>query len=766
MRRTGLGLSLVLSTSFFMNADSIVPLARAAPYRSTGGVLPLRTVRLYETGVAYFERTGAVSSSPGGGRMTLPVPAGHLDDALKTLVVLGGPGAGARPLVHGLEFGSSMSKGMARALAGLPAAADEPISTRDLLASLKGAPVYVQVQGQGAGYTGRIVEVLDAEGEPPVSSETRQQALNMNRPAGEPGAGQAQAQGQDKGKDGARPRQRPDLVVVLLSDRSELRRFRASEIAALRPLDGGSASRLASALDALSVRGAQTRRDLRLLTTASGPVTIGYIAEAPVWRTTYRLVLAQQEGTAAAAGSQKGGTLQGWALIHNDADEDWRGVRVQLVNGKPDSFLYPLAAPRYERRELQHPENELSTVPQLLDTTVDAIWGDNTGGLSASSAGVGGSGYGSIGLGRIGTVGHGAGGGGTASGSGVSGSSVLQVGDLASIAPAAGVEAGALFTYTLAAPLDLRAHGSALVPFVQEAVEVEALTLFAGPGNGQAGRSGARLVNSTRQTLPQGPIALFAEGGFAGEALLDRLKPGERRFLQFGTDLDVDLSVARSKSREEVKRLTFAGGRVVEHFLRHTDTAYEIENRSAQGRRVYVALGIGQNAKVSGADRVDYDAVAGKPMAVLQAPGRRRTERALAIVEGLSRTTPVERLSAAWLAERAAMGGLPAAERAAAGEAAARAREMEAAQRERDRLKGEVGKIEEDLKRWREDLKALGGAGSGPGAGHGQGAAAPFVKRILEAEDRLAGLRDKATAQDEVIKGRRDAMVAVLDRLR
>jgi hypothetical protein len=737
--------------------STILPASTGAapPQRPNGGVLPLRTVRLYETGVAYFERTGVVST-PGGGSTTLPVPAGHLDDALKTLVVLGGAGAAAKPLVHGLEFGSSMSKGMARALAGLPSGADEPISTRDLLASLKGAPVHVQIQGQGAGYTGRIVEVLDAQGEPPVSSEAR---ANMNRAAAEPGKDEGQGPGPGNAKDGARQRQRPDLVVVLLTERAELRRFRASEIAAVRPLDSGSASRLASALDALSVRGAQTRRTLRLLTTASGPVTIGYIAEAPVWRTTYRLVL----GPDAAASKDRGGTLQGWALIHNDADEDWRGVRVQLVNGRPDSFLYPLAAPRYERRELQHPENELSTVPQLLDTTVDAIWGDNTGGLSGMGMGGGGSGQGTIGLGRIGTLGRG-GGSGTAAGQAVSGSSVLEVGDLASIAPAAGVEAGALFTYTLAAPLDLRAHGSALVPFVQEAVEVEAMTFFDGPGNGQAGRSGAKLVNSTRQTLPQGPIALFADGGFAGEALLDRLKPGERRFLQFGTDLDVEISVARSKSREEVKRLTFSGGRLVEHFLRHTDTAYEIENRSAQGRRVYLALGIGQNAKVSGADRIDYDTVAGRPMAVLQVPGRRRTERALAMVEGLSRSMPVERLSAAWLAERAALAGLPAAERAAAGEAAARAREMEAAQRERDRLKGEVGKIEEDLKRWREDLKALGGQ-TGPGAGHGQ-VAAPFVKRILEAEDRLAGLRDKAAQEEQNSKGRRDAMVAVLDRLR
>src|SRR5579872_6110022 len=74
-------------------------------------ILPLRTLRLYETGVGYFERSGRV-----GAPTSLPVPAGHLDDALETLVVLGQDG---KSTVRGIEFGSSISRGMARALAGL-----------------------------------------------------------------------------------------------------------------------------------------------------------------------------------------------------------------------------------------------------------------------------------------------------------------------------------------------------------------------------------------------------------------------------------------------------------------------------------------------------------------------------------------------------------------------------------------------------------------------------------------------------------------------
>src|SRR5689334_16418403 len=96
--RMGLGLLVLCSCQHAFTQD--------------GSVIPLRTLHLYETGVGYFERAGRVTSST-----SLPVPAGHLDDALKTLVVLSPGEVGA---VSGLEFKSSISRGMARALAGLP----------------------------------------------------------------------------------------------------------------------------------------------------------------------------------------------------------------------------------------------------------------------------------------------------------------------------------------------------------------------------------------------------------------------------------------------------------------------------------------------------------------------------------------------------------------------------------------------------------------------------------------------------------------------
>ncbi len=112
------------------------PPAASGPSAQGANILPLRSLRLYETGVGYFERSGAL----GGKASALPVPAGHLDDALKSLVVLNGGAAGH---VTGVAFTSSVTRATARTRAGLPQDPDAPAAFRDLLASMKGERVVI-----------------------------------------------------------------------------------------------------------------------------------------------------------------------------------------------------------------------------------------------------------------------------------------------------------------------------------------------------------------------------------------------------------------------------------------------------------------------------------------------------------------------------------------------------------------------------------------------------------------------------------------------
>jgi hypothetical protein len=691
-----------------------------APPRNPASILPLRTLRLYETGVGYFERTGAVTAND----TALPLPAGHIDDALKTLVVLAADGSAT---VQGVEFPSTVSRAMARSLAGLPLNADGPISFEDLLASLRGASV--EIATPSGTVAGRLVDVVGVDGAAPLADDDK----------GEKGA---PAKGQEK-----RPAPRPaELTLLVLTDRGEIRRVPAAALTTVRPRDPAVAARLRAALDALSTRGAQARRLLRVLSQSARPVTIGYVAETPIWRTTYRLVLDD---------AGRPGRLVGWALLHNDTDEDWRGVKIQLVSGQPDSFLFPLASPRYARRQLVPPRTELSTVPQLLGTTVDALWGDHVNGDEARGGLVGsatGEGYG---VGGLGLVGSGRGGGGSGGGSsGDAESSLLAVGSLAGIARATGLEAGALFAYALPTPLELRAHASALLPFVDGAIDVRPITWVGEPG--ATARSAVRLTNSTSQTLPAGPVALFADGGFAGESALDRLKPGERRFIQFGADLDLELRLEHRRATEEPRRFALVGTELEEHYLKRTDLDYVLENRGGRARAVFLALRLVDNAKVTGPDAMDYDLTSSQPAAVFQVPGRTKVERAVHTEEGLVRRTAIAGLTATRLAEAAAHPALPAAQRAALADAAARQRELEAGRQAREKARQALGELERDIARLREHLKAAGGD-KGPGA-----AAGPLVARVLGAEDRLTALRRSLEALEADVARREQAVRAAL----
>jgi hypothetical protein len=653
--------------------------------------LPLKRVRLYETGVAYFERSGTLQA----GAVSLPVPQSHLDDALKTLVVYSKAGA---TRVGGVEFGSSVSPSMGRALAGMDPGGG-PLGLAALLESLKGANLALTLES--GLLEGRLVEVLDAE------TSDLERCVRA-------------ADDHSQEADDCAPTKVPSLVV--LTRTNDLRRVALADVRGVRPTDPAIGARLNAALDALSGGSARVLTELRVLAQGQS-ISLGYVSEAPVWRASYRLVL----------GEEKSATLQGWALVHNDTDEGWHGVSLELVNGRPDSFLFPLAAPRYARRELVTPENELSTVPQLMRTTPDAMWNvddaEGAGGLGLSGTGEGGGGRGEgIGLGNIGVIGHGA---GTAEDES---SSLLSVGNLSAVATNEGVESGALFRYTLSDKLDLRAHGSALVPFVGQGIEARRIALF--DGGGSPARSAVAITHRGAQTLPAGTLAVFSDGGFAGESALPRLKPSETTTVEFGADLDVARTHDGDLTSEEPRVLHFENWELVEHYVLHHRVTEHLENRSGAPRSVFIELDYVNNASVTGADEVVYDSQKQHAYAVFAVGQRTSVDRTLGVAEGLSRRQSVHGLTSARLLALAEASSLPEAQRALVRRAAGELAAAEAKRRSLGAATAALTLEDDDAKRLREHVQALGAARG----------TEELVARVVAAEDRAEVTRRSVRA--------------------
>src|SRR5262249_8246247 len=63
-------------------------------------------------------------------------------------------------------------------------------------------------------------------------------------------------------------------------------------------------------------------------------VTIGYVVEAPLWKSSYRV-------TALGNGKAR---MQGWAVLENVSGGDWEDVDLTVVTGNPVTFRQALYA--------------------------------------------------------------------------------------------------------------------------------------------------------------------------------------------------------------------------------------------------------------------------------------------------------------------------------------------------------------------------------------------------------------------------------------
>jgi len=61
--------------------------------------------------------------------------------------------------------------------------------------------------------------------------------------------------------------------------------------------------------------------------------------------------------------------FQGWAIVDNVSDEDWKNVQLSLISGSPVSFIQNLQKPLYRYR----PGEDGATQPLTLDSAPPSI---------------------------------------------------------------------------------------------------------------------------------------------------------------------------------------------------------------------------------------------------------------------------------------------------------------------------------------------------------------------------------------------------------
>lgn len=733
------GVRLVLAVAFAAGLSACSGLRKPADASEleSPAVLPLTRVRLYESGVGYFERRGPLLP----GKITLPVPAGHLDDALTTLVLLS---SGAHTRDTGVTFASRLSPAVARARAGLPANQETPLSYDRLLVALRGERVALRFHEAPAqkpltgtrSLTARVIDVVAVEPDHPSYDHVLSPKVVVKA-------------------DEAAPTQPSQIHILLLSDAGELLRVDATQVRAVRPLNDTVAQNLNAAMSAhLSTRSNQRQ----LLEVTGGEpgkaqdIALAYLAEAPVWRASYRLRVG-------AAASDATSQLQAWALLHNDTDETWSAVDVELVLGKPTSFMYPLTAPRYERRNLENPEQELSSVPQLSTTTPDALWGDFSDYDGETFSRVGGEG-----VGGLGTMGYGAGYGSAAGSHRVSApkvrppretdsSDLIWIGDLTKNAKRVRAAEEANPVFRLGAPINLAPQHSAMVPFLD--VQLDAMPVAWFSNMHAAAERAVGLNNTTNHTLPAGPMVVYGTGSFLGEALLQTLQPGGRQFAQIGDEPDLSVTAGATRRESSVEHVDFRNGELRVHRREVATTPLSFHNQTGRNQRAYVALDVVTNGSVSGADDLDFETTSERPLGVFAVKPGSQNEYTLITTQALMTGTAADELGHALFEELMGTATIPQRERDILTTALPLLTEYEASTTAKVETEQAIEDLKAEVTQARSDLHEL----ASDEAGRVQ---QTLMQRIFDKEDRLVKLNADLRRQVEESERRRRALESAL----
>ena len=301
---------------------------------------------------------------------------------------------------------------------------------------------------------------------------------------------------------------------------------------------------------------------------------------------------------------------------------------------------------------------------------------------------------------------------------------------------------GELFEYRISEPVTLEKNKSALVPIVSAQITAERVSLWNRPrGSGRPLRA-MWLTNTTGLTLDGGSITIVDGNAFAGEGLIEPLKPSEKRLVSYASDLGVLVNASGTAAPQRLFRVRAREGILIQDTEERATTTYEARNEGSGASTLVIEHRLRPGWKLAGGQAPAESTPDAARFKVTVAPG---TTSKLAVNEartGASRIR-IGDLNDDSIAQLTAS-GVPAdvLQRALRPVLDKRA-EVAALDRQIAALDSERARIVEDQSRLRENMKAL------RGSAEERQLLQRYTRQLDEQESRLAVLqqeREKATA--------------------
>ncbi|AWM39264.1 hypothetical protein GobsT_24380 [Gemmata obscuriglobus] len=524
--------------------------------------LPISRVVLFNSGVGYFSRSGEVE---GDARVDLTFPEGDVNDLLKSMV---------------LEDFSTTGR-----VSAVSYDSREPIARTlsSFAINLTGSPTLAGILGQLRGERVEVAVSATAANQPGKLSGTIVGIEKQRVPAGT---------------------QVLDAEVLNLWCAEGLRAVKLGDVQTLRFSNPVIESEFRRALDVLALSHDSQKKAVSLHFAGDGRrrVQVGYVTEAPIWKTSYRLLL--------DAGNKEKPYLQGWAMVENPTDEDWAGVKMALVSGRPISFKMDLYNPLYVNRPTVEPELFASLRP----VTYSGGFKDSNG-LAYNGPADAKAAKPMIAAAPAAPPGSGGFGGGGFGGPGGGPESRMRLADTDEKRDAAdrkryandfgrelaskmnqgvvgnAATSGALgdfFQYTIDHPVTLPRQKSALLPIVGKEVEGARVSIYNPAVQAKHPLLGLRFKNTSGAHLNQGPVTVFEGSVYAGDTRVLDVQPNEERLVSYAIDLGTEVDPTAGAGKQQITRVKAVKGIVHTVTQVTEEKTYRIANRSATDRTVLI----------------------------------------------------------------------------------------------------------------------------------------------------------------------------------
>jgi hypothetical protein len=498
--------------------------------------LPVRQVVLYKHGVAYFERQG---TAPAGAEIRLDFRDGDMNDVLKSLTVSDLNGG----KISGIRYDSNES--LEERLSKYPFAIPDQVMLSAFLDSVKGAAVELKTDRT---IRGTIVSARAIQGGP--------------------------------GNDRTTLREQ----VTLLSESDEVLNLDLATISSIRLVDPKLEDQLKQYLHTVAQARSKDKRSIYIDSATGGAreLRVEYICPTAVWKSSYRLALGDAMST-----------LEGWAIVDNTTDDDWKDVKLSVVSGRPISFISQLDTPRYGNRQVAElPEDKAAgpvvyggAVQQQNEVALGNYYSAKRAKAPAQVPAVSQSVMvesGAAGVGSGSGRGYGAGAGG-----GMGGGVYRPGFALSGVAGATGATLGELFEYRFAGPVTIKKNESAMLPFLQDKVAARRLLIYQ-EGGSEHPVNAAELTNKTGKTLDGGPITVYDGGAYAGEALFETLKDGDKRLIGYAVDYGTRITTKFGSGQQTTREIHANNGLITIHYANVEKRIYTVKNVDAKPKTLII----------------------------------------------------------------------------------------------------------------------------------------------------------------------------------